>query len=424
MAITVNDTPEDYHPVYQPMWYSVQSDNTGQSNFRFIADIHVRAGDGTNYGKVQQLKFQPVPGEIYGKINVAGVLKSFVTHQAESTQLTTGLLDASGHILQYDVKFGEEYGPSSGITQYPNLSNVTNKYAWNGSPRFAKHLFTSSTAYSTVNPQTFLSYLNNDNFGTAKPVASDEEDFTAFIQGNTSIGGVKIQVYNSSQSYLDYGIIWNKFLPLGVGNRFVKVAVGPANINALVAADWRFAPSNDPIITANVKYYRICLVDNAFTECSNALFYEVADKCTKDTAFDFQFLNALGAYECFRFTGSHQITHDIQKSEFKKIHGSWDDANSDWLDAYYNRAKSNYSTVTRSKYKVYSDWITQDQSQWLLDLLSSPDVLIRWAVGAEYYWVPVQVLNTTYVTKREASDQLFNIEMEFELSGQDFRQQW
>jgi hypothetical protein len=427
MAITLNNEPEAYHPVYQPMWFSVSSNNYTQPNFKFICDVHVREGNGTNRGKIAQLKFLPVPGTDYGKINVAGVLKSYITHQAQNTANATSITATSGHILQYDVKFGEEYGPSSGITQYPNLTTSLNKYAWNGAPRFEKHLFISGTQYSTTSPQNLLSYLNNDNFDTAKPVASDEEDFINFMEGSTSLGGVKILTYGANQNYLDFGIIWDKFKPKGVGNRFMRCAIGPANINGLTATDWRFTPSNDPMITASVKYYRVCLVNNSFTETSNAVFFEIVDKCTKDTAFDFQFLNGLGGYECFRFTGAYQINDDIQKSEFKKVHGSWNTTSEIWGDAYSDRAKSYHSVVSRKKFKVYSDWITEDQSQWLRDLMRSIDVRVKWPnplSPSEYYWIPVQVLNSTYIEKREASDRLFNIEMEFEFTVQDYSQQW
>jgi len=424
MAITLNNEPEAYHPVYQPMWFSVSSNNYTQPNFKFICDVHVREGNGTNRGKIAQLKFLPVPGTDYGKINVAGVLKSYITHQAQSTTGVSGFFAASGHILQYDVKFGEEYGPSSGITQYPNLTTSLNKYAWNGAPRFEKHLFISGTQYSTVFPQKFLTYLNNTTIQTAKPLASNEEDFVNYLNGTNSINRIVITTYDSSGNYLDYGVVQSPFLPLNVGNRFVKYACGPANINTITG--WLIAPGNDPIITANVRYYSLDLASGSSIQDS-PLYFEIVDKCTKDTAFDFQFLNGLGGYECFRFTGAYQVNDDIQKSEFKKVHGSWNTTSEIWGDAYSDRAKSYHSVVSRKKFKVYSDWITEDQSQWLRDLMRSIDVQVKWSnplSPSEYYWIPVQVLNSTYIEKREASDRLFNIEMEFEFTSQDYSQQW
>lgn len=428
MAITIQNNPETYHPAYQPMWFSVTSTSYTQENFKFLCDLYVTDGYGTNHGKVCQLKFQPVPGKNYGKINIAGVLKSYLDFNPRHDYLNTEILESSGHILYYEAKFGEEYGPSSGTTQYPNLANISG-YSWNGSPSYINHIFNSSTIYSTINPQKFLSTLRNISFDKAKCLSTDEEDYCAFINGTNGVNGVKITTYDSGKNQLDYGIVQNKYLPASIGNRFLHFACGPFNINRITLSEWLVQPGTDPMIVSGVKYYSIELVNNSNNVISDALFYELSDKCYRDTVFDFQFINALGAYECFRFTGAYQINSEINKSEYKKVIGSWDDSNADWIDSYQNRGKANYSTIIRNRYKVYSNWITEDESRWLLDLISSPDVLVRWPYSIseseiKYYWIPVQIINTTYVTKRESSDVLFNIEMEWEFTNNDYRQQW
>ncbi len=70
-----------------------------------------------------------------------------------------------------------------------------------------------------------------------------------------------------------------------------------------------------------------------------------------------------------------------------------------------SRGLNQYETILDDTITINSDWITEDESIWLEQLVTSPDVYIY--DGSNL--VAVNITNANYETKYEASQQLFNL---------------
>ena len=71
MAITINSTPDSFSSLHAPLWFVVSSNNTAQTNFKFVCDIYI---SGT---LVTRLKSFPQPTSTKGIFDVAAVIRDY-----------------------------------------------------------------------------------------------------------------------------------------------------------------------------------------------------------------------------------------------------------------------------------------------------------------------------------------------------------
>ncbi len=95
----------------------------------------------------------------------------------------------------------------------------------------------------------------------------------------------------------------------------------------------------------------------------------------------------------------------------------------DWSGVNYNynrmsRGVVQYETILDDTITIQSDWITEAESAWLEQLVTSPDVYIY--EGANL--VSINITDSSYSTKYVASEQLFNLSVTFQYSQNRKRQ--
>jgi len=83
------------------------------------------------------------------------------------------------------------------------------------------------------------------------------------------------------------------------------------------------------------------------------------------------------------------------------------------------REKVTYYTKTTPSLKLMSDWITEAESNWLLEMFSSPEIYLQ--SGDELIAV-AKIKATNYVKKKVVRDKLFKIDVELELGYDNYRQ--
>jgi hypothetical protein len=84
------------------------------------------------------------------------------------------------------------------------------------------------------------------------------------------------------------------------------------------------------------------------------------------------------------------------------------------IDAYnkYNESTVNYAIQHKDMFHLISDWVSQQDYEWLAQLVSSPIVYME-VQGAFF---PVTISNNNYQYKLESADKLFNFEIDIEVS--------
>ena len=396
MAITVREQPANLFPAYNDAVYIVTSSNVAQPNFKFVADIYV------NSVKVDRMLIPPHPTELSGKVNVSPLLESRVSVDISADD--NRILPNNNSNVLYEVKFGEAYG-SSGTVIYPNLTNISGKYLWN----------------AVVDYPTFCNYSSGDyigNFLTEHPYLKsgmdlmvDDNAWLYWNNYNLDTSYVKVMTYNSANTLIGTFKIDNKYST----SRFLRIPTGCYNI--LNIPDAQFTLGVQPILTGAESYYTVQTFNSSNVLISSLARYNIVDNCSRYEKRRLQFLNELGGYDTFNFTLVSKETMDIERSMFKKDLGSYGSSYS-FVNSPNDRAYSQYHTRIKDKISIQSDWVTQDQLAWLEQLVTSPDVRLDDGL----YLIPINITNTTFEKKKVVNEKLFNLQLEYTLSYDRYRQ--
>ena len=396
MAITVRQQPANLFPAYNDAVYIVTSSNVAQPNFKFVADIYV------NSVKVDRMLIPPHPTELSGKVNVSPLLESRVSVDISADD--NRILPNNNSNVLYEVKFGEAYG-SSGTVIYPNLTNISGKYLWN----------------AVVDYPTFCNYSSGDyigNFLTEHPYLKsgmdlmvDDNAWLYWNNYNLDTSYVKVMTYNSANTLIGTFKIDNKYST----SRFLRIPTGCYNI--LNIPDAQFTLGVQPILTGAESYYTVQTFNSSNVLISSLARYNIVDNCSRYEKRRLQFLNELGGYDTFNFTLVSKETMDIERSMFKKDLGSYGSSYS-FVNSPNDRAYSQYHTKIKDKVNIQSDWVTQDQLAWLEQLVTSPDVRLDDGL----YLIPINITNTTFEKKKVVNEKLFNLQLEYTLSYDRYRQ--
>lgn len=420
MAITVNKTPENrFNPITIPTEFSVSSTNVNQPNFKYICDVYV---DGeTGYYRMKQ---SPHPTNGYSVFDVGGIMKSFLSSDAPKTGTTIEFQHASNSYKLYTLKFGEEYGASSAIITYPNLQNLTTNFygvinatldfdEWAGQFRTmndytvlnsSKKFLTNAPTTQTVYPSTraYLYFLNN----TAASNAASYVEYIGYDANNNPTVQIKFDTAYDENQRIQY---------VGVGYENLELIDGfepgySANIGTI------------PFFTAqSVVKYTVQLFDATNQQVTELRTFNVGEDCNIGDTYQLIFQNKLGGYDTFSFRSFADKSYSVTtKDTFKKRLGAWN--GTDFEYEPYQRATTQYNTIYKDRIVIKSDWITEDESQWLHELVTSPDVYM--VISGREELMAINIIDTEYSVKKFNKDQLFNLQLTIEKSFDRYRQQF
>jgi hypothetical protein len=396
MAITVRQQPANLFPAYNDAVYMLSSSNVGQDNFKFVVDIYV------NSVKVDRMLIPPHPTELSGKANVSPLLESRV--KTDINLSDNRILPNTNSYIEYELRLGEAYG-TSGTVIYPSLTTVRGKYLWN----------------AVLDYPTFCNYASGDYIGsflTENPYVKsgmelmvDDNAWLYWNNYNLDTIYVKVMTYNSVGTLIGTFKIDNKYTT----SRFLRIPTGCYNI--LDIPDSQFILGIQPIITGSVAYYTVQTFNSSNVSISNLARYNIVDNCSRYEKRRLQFLNELGGYDTFNFTLVSKETMDIERSMFKKDLGSYGSSYS-FVNSPNDRAYSQYHTRIKDKVSIQSDWVKEEELAWLEQLVTSPDVRLDDGL----YLIPINITNTSFEKKKVVNEKLFNLQLEYTLSYDRYRQ--
>ena len=407
--ITIKQEVSIIKPVYNDDFFVVTSTNYTQPNFQYVCDIYVNG----NY--ITRTKTFPHPTNFSGKFAVKRIVESYLSKDFDLA--TNNWTKNENSYCYYQLKFGEEFGAdSSGTTIYPNQAVSNTNYVWNGIMDYEDYI-----AYTT---NTYILRDANRKFLTNKPSAvniqSSERDYLYCI--NITSGDVyylDIKTYDSSDVLIDNYKLFNQYQDVGVDSEyFTRVGTGTYNIEA---SSGSIISTNNifPIFGTNVVYYTVRTIKFNGTVTSETKRYNITDICTKTEAVRLFFLNKLGGYDGFTFKHKAKINADIKRSNYKKPQGTWSSSTA-FAYGLSDRADTQYDTNIKDTITLVSDYVTEEESIWLEELFTSPDVYLD-RDGVE---IPINITATSYETKQTAVAKLINYTIEFTYSYNRYRQRF
>ena len=421
MAITVNKTPVNrFNPITIPTEFSVSSTNVNQSNFKYVCDVYVD-GEPIYY----RMKQSPHPTNGYCVFDVSGILKSFVSSDAPKTATIVEFAHASNSYKNYTLKFGEEYGASSAVVVYPNLTSLTTNFygvinatldfdEWAGDFRTmddytilnsTKKFLTNAPSNQKVYPDTraYLYFLNN----TAAANAASYVKYMGYDNTNNNIVAVKFDTTFDDRKRIQY---------VGVGYENVELIDG-------TEPGYNSPTGSLPFITGNtgLVYYTVQLFDVTDQPLTEIRTFTPSTECNVGDTYQLIFQNKLGGYDTFSFTAPSDKSYQITTRDmFKKKFGQWISNKYEYKP--YQRGTTQYNTIYKDQIVIKSDWLTEEESEWLHELVTSPDVYM--VIDGREELLAINIIDAQYQVKQYAKDQLFNLQLTIEKSFNRYRQQF
>ena len=398
MAITILANPKDFAPVYNKMEYLIESTNVAQPNFAYLVDIYINFA----VTKIVRLRIPARPSDNKGKVDIHRVLESALTSDVGNPLGTDSVYDAPNSFLTYVIKFGEEYGTT--VTQYPDLTIDTIRKTFNGSLEKRPFVNWDDTIYELDGTtKKFMTNMPNDNkvsldshgwlYYRGFPFISDFV-IVRFLTGG-AVTSVQIDASSSASNI-----------------RFVPSA--PASLNNIDNAN--FSAGAQPVITSDTERYYIIAKDSGGNVVSERKHFTLKESC-KYNSNTLIFQNNLGGFDNFTFYLGDESTTAIERKDMK-VNVDTVVAN-DIVYSMDEREKVTYYTKKSETIKLMSDWITEAESNWLLELMSSPEIYLQ--NGDELIAV-AKIKATNYTKKKVVRDKLFKIDVELELGYDDYRQ--
>lgn len=403
MSYTLHDQPDLYTPVYNPMRFVVESSNRDEDNFQYVVDVYTSGVSGYT-----RLLYPPEPAAGKAAPDIQGVMESQITFNLSDT--TYGFQRCNDSIKTYEVKFGEQYGPSSGIVTYPNIVVTGTKYAWNGvfdPPVFRTFAYNGYTmggsgVMLTNQPSTLYFtntstdhkwlYFINDTSGTAYFAKIKTYDVNDALLGT-------YQIENADQASSSYLM---KMLTIDVGSN------GLNNATLYTGAQ--------PVITASVEKYTVEFTNFAGTTTSTVYTYQKECQWKGLDPVSLVFLNRKGGFDAFNFRLVRRLKSRFQRERMQRNLGAI--SGNSWTYATVDRGTVTYNTEITDSIVVESDWINGSTSTWLQELVESPEVYRH--DGSQL--IPVDVTVNEYEIKSIVNEKLFNLSLTVDYANKRWTQ--
>jgi len=456
---TVYFQPHVWSPAYNPIVYSVLSNQNTQTDFSYVFDIWINetgSGDPT-----YTIKQRPNPAGA-GMLDVSSIVQPFVeltNYALENDYNNTWYRNAADIAPNILLKVGEEYSVNGILTEFngtgstgapayqvnpyegnyqvraipaalpwqqgvnnmadTNLYTFWSTYVMDGNGRFLKKQGNNITVFDY--DYACLAFLNWNDLGPnfAKSVqmvqykqysASGSLLRTDNIQNTTGAGG-------GPQSAPDYTV-----QTYGKNYSMLYVKTGPENLRT--AGLWN----------SSTAYYTVQALMKASSttspdpgiEGSEIVTYTISDECLQMyPRVRLSWLNDLGGRDYWNFTKFYEKTTNSPDSKYFQTPLNWSatkpvattgDKTENWLRG----GNKSYNKITTEVYSIQSDWLLQNDVDLLAGLAQSPQV---WAyIGDTPDPVTVNISNPTYTYKNVEQTKLVQVSFDLQYTKVQQRQ--
>lgn len=392
------------------MPFVVTSTNYAQANFQYLFDIYVSGVTG-----YIRIAVPSDPTYTQGYLDVSRVLRNYVNQNGSEdiTENEFGFHKCTNSLIAYEVKVGEQYGVASGVTNYTDLTVTGTKYGHN----------------EVLNPHDYNLYvganqpietsgdvLSNKPLTTYMPSTQPNDMYLHYLTGTSgTIYFLQIQTYDSSGSLLGTYKIANSFQAVSTYDmRRMRVACGVYQLNAATLYS-----GVQPVIDNNVYRYVLNLTNFAGSAQTPAHTVYIDSRCFPIGRQHYQlhWKNIRGGYDSFVFPLVSRFKRDIKRETFDRKLGQL--SNHTWSYQDLDAGTTVIDTVLTPRWELTTDWISEDESLWLMELIESPVVYFY---DSLYYYRCIVTSPVESERKTIDNSVLFNLTITIELSMKEWRQ--
>jgi hypothetical protein len=412
--IQIKTDLKDYAPAYNELTVVVREDDNptrAYPDFKYIFDLYIEGVIGFT-----RFKVSPSPTNDLGIKSFGNILESYVQSYIlkDDTLLTGGFQFMDQGIKRYHIEYGNEYRltASDPIVQYPSLVVGGNKYIWNASLPYNEWL---GLNFNNVKNNWLTTQFSGD-------VAINNVGYAGVISDtDTNIEYIEVKTYDSSNVLINTFQIQN-LLSTGVTpSKYMNLITGPKNLNSVTSG---LTLGVQPIIDSAVASYTLEVLDGSLASVSDLLTFTMKEQCNYPIK-RLHFQNKWGAFDTFNFDLVSKESVNIQKKSYKF---NPDRVNASGLLSFdkSDRTNINYHVKSSNQMQLNADWITEEQSAWLEELFTSPEIYLEEFIddgkGIVNLISVAEIQSNKYEIKTDKVERLFNIDLIITFSNDNYRQ--
>lgn len=383
MALTVSQTPQLYTPAYNTQEFTAISNQIGVPGFYYIATVQINGGTTL----VENILQRPDGSVVFDAMEK---VKNYIKHTIVPTSLTFGI--ARDNAVSVIVVIKEFY---SGAIQATSTYSYT---AWN--------------ACLTDNDFRNYNYLNYvSNAGVVKLLSNNSNEYLDPDTQATMYNDIWLYFFRNSCT----SITATLYSPTAVVIGTVVKTLPTTNqliYYGNIGAKFFSGSAYTPYVGCTVEFDILNGVSSNFFGA-----YKIIDTCTNHLEYNVYYFKRNGR------VGSKRFELLSQESEVKKVNKVRLNPKTLVSGIYsapvYARENNVASTIITKNITLNSNWITESQSNSLVELFESPLVWIQKLSGD---YLAVSITDTSYQFKKLINEPLFNYTIQCEYDVQETRQ--
>ena len=437
--IDIKNSPPTYAPVYNRIEFCVEETDflpSSKTNFKYIFTVSVS----TLYNGVtpSDVKFyvnaQPdtITAEEYGVKDIARYLDQYMKYRIpipeDSNSFNAVYKGQEQFIIEYSVNIKSGWDVAGVFTEDPDgVGAVTSslRYAW--SAAFPYHEWVTqvnagspfNTWICNITNGANAKFLSND---PVREVEFEDIGYTYYLTDTVAdIDQMRVRTYtgeDATGTLIGTFVINNTISTSATIKKVARIVSAPDNLNTIPGV--QFASGSQPVITGSAKSYTIQLENSAGTVASELITWNIKTECRYET-YRIHFLNKLGGWDAYSFTSYSKRSATTQRKSYTKQEPNFQ-VGGGVVYRHKDNGRQDYLVRSRDKVRLKSDFLTDEQQEWLKELVQSPSIYYEDTEGGSRVLKPVYMKTNTWTQLTTEHDKLFQLELEIEFGHEDIRQ--
>jgi len=370
------------------------SAGTAFVGFSGETEHNLQAGD-----KIVVQQDQPYTNESYqGEHSILYVQSPYIA--VTSTPTANSTTPEGGRIYKQN---GEPF-INSGITLTPQLTAFNLALT---SKEFSQNEFLGS--YNIINEGKFFTNCPDEiNMLSANYALVSQFNF-----GDDAV--MRIDTYDVNDSLVGRYRFNNEFYSGVTRDEEIVLhfGIGVKNLNETPTSLYDVISGNSSVINDQVTYYKY-FITNQTSLTGETKTVNIICNPTERTNYQLLFLDRFGSWFPFNFYFESQEQHNINRKVFQKSVLPNLLSNDPYLYTQ-DRGATVYNTDIKKSITVSSDWLSDEESEYMMNLLSSPEV---YHIDGDGDILPV-VINSGNYTKQENINGLISYQFSFQYAFDD-----
>lgn len=410
MAILQLFVPQPYVAAQDSIWITAESDAYTYDNMKYVFNIK----NNLTQEIIITTKVFPDISNGWGYYDIHSIVKNLFDYTwlqkyCNSDDLVEHQLDPylSQGKIEILVEIGEEYYIGQDLTQVLNQQSST-FWVHNYIPRiFERPLSSSNNSYLY---NAFNALGNGHYYASHRPRNSNAKIYYSAISNNKdpiyipyftdNFSGWNVKTYDANGSLLTNNSMSYSWSPVGTEPTWFQFNFSPFAINN--------ALGSTIVNIDSINYYIVETI-------SGDKFTIYLDCDPDQSAIQLHFMNSYGMFETARFKCANRLMMNVQRKSFERKDVTFETEKVRYaIQKAYNERKINYDGIISHSYKLTMDYITDEEYEWLAELIYSPQVYLYNQDSGMLY--PVTIKNTDYEYVKHKYDRLRTLQIDVELN--------